>query len=42
LEKEARQVWLKYLGNPTPTHNGTICRAFYMKIKALCNKPGME
>jgi hypothetical protein len=42
LEKEARKAWLKYLGNPTPTYKGSIYGTFYMKIKALCEKSGME
>jgi hypothetical protein len=40
LEKEARKVWQKHLGNPTPTHKGTIWEVFYMRIKTLCKKIG--
>jgi hypothetical protein len=42
LEKEARRSWLKHPGNPPATHKGSIYGTFYMKIKALGEKSGME
>jgi len=42
MENEARQVWQKYLVNPTPSSTGWICRVFYMRKKALYKKSGMK
>ena len=42
LEKEARNIWQKYHKNPKPTNKGTIWEVFYMRIKALYKKSGVE
>jgi hypothetical protein len=40
LENEARYIWHKPHKNPTPTNKGWICKAFYMRIKALYKESG--
>jgi hypothetical protein len=42
LEKEARVIWQKDHKNSKPTNKGTNLEVFYMRIKALYKKSGME
>jgi hypothetical protein len=42
LEKEARSIWQKAHKNPQPTNKGTNWEVFYMRIKTLYKKSGVE
>jgi len=42
LEKEARNIWQKDHKNRKPTNKGTKLEVFYMRIRTLYKKSGVE